>query len=83
VGLEQRRDEVFSGVHINASDLGPVVVRQALRHYADAGISARFISSVDSVPHRRERAQLFVICSVSAYKHARSRQGGDCLATST
>src|SRR5271166_5349851 len=93
--LEQRRDEMFDGVHINVSenravlhtalrlpldamgdftdrlrsgewtgatgkristvvnigiggsDLGPVMVYQALRHYADAGISARFVSNVD------------------------------------
>src|SRR5271166_3302872 len=72
--LEQRRDEMFAGVHINVSenravlhtalrlprdaklivdgqnvveDVHAVMAYQALRHYADAGISARFISNVD------------------------------------
>ena len=34
-------------IGIGGSDLGPVMVDQALRHYADAGISARFVSNVD------------------------------------
>jgi glucose-6-phosphate isomerase len=34
-------------IGIGGSDLGPVMVYDALRHYADAGISARFVSNVD------------------------------------
>src|SRR6478752_3775357 len=34
-------------IGIGGSDLGPVMVYEALRHYADAGISARFVSNVD------------------------------------
>jgi glucose-6-phosphate isomerase len=34
-------------IGIGGSDLGPVMVYNALRHYADAGISARFVSNVD------------------------------------
>jgi glucose-6-phosphate isomerase len=34
-------------IGIGGSDLGPVMVYLALRHYADAGISARFVSNVD------------------------------------
>ena len=34
-------------IGIGGSDLGPVMVYQALRHYADAGVSARFVSNVD------------------------------------
>ncbi|MDT7795870.1 MAG: glucose-6-phosphate isomerase [Mycobacterium sp.] len=34
-------------IGIGGSDLGPVMVYGALRHYADAGISARFVSNVD------------------------------------
>ena len=34
-------------IGIGGSDLGPVMVHQALRHYADAGISARFVSNID------------------------------------
>jgi len=34
-------------IGIGGSDLGPVMVYEALRHYADAGIAARFVSNVD------------------------------------
>jgi glucose-6-phosphate isomerase len=34
-------------IGIGGSDLGPVMVYDALRHYADAGVSARFVSNVD------------------------------------
>ncbi len=34
-------------IGIGGSDLGPAMAYQALRHYADAGISARFVSNVD------------------------------------
>ncbi|MGV0604378.1 glucose-6-phosphate isomerase [Mycolicibacterium sp. XJ1904] len=34
-------------IGIGGSDLGPAMVTLALRHYADAGISARFVSNVD------------------------------------
>ena len=34
-------------IGIGGSDLGPVMVYNALRHYADAGISAKFVSNVD------------------------------------
>ena len=34
-------------IGIGGSDLGPVMVHQALRHYVDAGIDARFVSNVD------------------------------------
>ena len=34
-------------IGIGGSDLGPVMVYRALRHYADAGISARFVSNID------------------------------------
>jgi glucose-6-phosphate isomerase len=34
-------------IGIGGSDLGPAMVYNALRHYADAGISARFVSNVD------------------------------------
>jgi glucose-6-phosphate isomerase len=42
---EQIRTVVNIG--IGGSDLGPVMVYDALRHYADAGVSARFVSNVD------------------------------------
>lgn len=34
-------------IGIGGSDLGPAMVYRALRHYADAGISARFVSNID------------------------------------
>ncbi|ULE31251.1 glucose-6-phosphate isomerase [Mycobacterium sp. IDR2000157661] len=34
-------------IGIGGSDLGPAMATIALRHYADAGISARFVSNVD------------------------------------
>ena len=34
-------------IGIGGSDLGPVMVHQALRHYIDAGLDARFVSNVD------------------------------------
>ena len=34
-------------IGIGGSDLGPVMVDLALRHYQDAGISARYVSNVD------------------------------------
>ena len=36
-------------IGIGGSDLGPVMVYRALRHYADAGISVRFVSNIDPV----------------------------------
>ncbi|MFZ2174360.1 MAG: glucose-6-phosphate isomerase [Rhodococcus sp. (in: high G+C Gram-positive bacteria)] len=34
-------------IGIGGSDLGPVMVYRALRHYVDAGITVRFVSNVD------------------------------------
>ena len=51
---ESMRDKAAQGlisdvVHIGigGSDLGPAMAYQALRHYADGGIAARFVSNVD------------------------------------
>ena len=46
-GSTGRRILNVVNIGIGGSDLGPVMVYQALRHYADAGISARFVSNVD------------------------------------
>ncbi|MCV7382848.1 glucose-6-phosphate isomerase [Mycolicibacter longobardus] len=46
-GATGRRIETVVNIGIGGSDLGPVMVDRALRHYADAGISARFVSNVD------------------------------------
>ncbi|MGV0747348.1 glucose-6-phosphate isomerase [Mycolicibacter heraklionensis] len=46
-GATGKRLETVVNIGIGGSDLGPVMVDRALRHYADAGISARFVSNVD------------------------------------
>ncbi|HEU4362069.1 MAG TPA: glucose-6-phosphate isomerase [Mycobacterium sp.] len=46
-GATGERINTVVNIGIGGSDLGPVMVYSALRHYADAGISARFVSNVD------------------------------------
>jgi glucose-6-phosphate isomerase len=46
-GATGKRITTVVNIGIGGSDLGPVMVYQALRHYADAGIRARFVSNVD------------------------------------
>ncbi|ABG97347.1 MULTISPECIES: glucose-6-phosphate isomerase [Rhodococcus] len=46
-GATGERIKTVVNIGIGGSDLGPVMVYRALRHYADAGISVRFISNVD------------------------------------
>ncbi len=46
-GATGRRIETVVNIGIGGSDLGPAMAYQALRHYADAGIAARFVSNVD------------------------------------
>ncbi|MGV0642121.1 glucose-6-phosphate isomerase [Mycolicibacterium sp. XJ2546] len=46
-GATGERIRTVVNIGIGGSDLGPVMVYQALRHYADAGIAARFVSNVD------------------------------------
>lgn len=46
-GATGKRIDTVVNIGIGGSDLGPVMVERALRHYADAGISARFVSNVD------------------------------------
>ena len=46
-GATGKRIDCVVNIGIGGSDLGPAMVYQALRHYADAGISARFVSNVD------------------------------------
>lgn len=45
-GATGERITTVVNIGIGGSDLGPVMVYQALRHYADAGVSARFVSNV-------------------------------------
>ncbi|MDT7766978.1 MAG: glucose-6-phosphate isomerase [Mycobacterium sp.] len=46
-GATGERIKTVVNIGIGGSDLGPVMVYNALRHYADAGISARFVSNID------------------------------------
>ncbi len=46
-GATDQRITTVVNIGIGGSDLGPVMVYDALRHYADAGISCRFVSNVD------------------------------------
>ncbi len=47
VGATGRKIATVVNIGIGGSDLGPVMIYQALRAYADAGISCRFVSNVD------------------------------------
>ena len=46
-GITGKRIETVVNIGIGGSDLGPVMVYEALKPYADAGITARFISNID------------------------------------
>jgi glucose-6-phosphate isomerase len=46
-GATGKRITTVVNIGIGGSDLGPAMAYQALRHYVDAGISARFVSNVD------------------------------------
>lgn len=47
LGHTGRTIKTIVNIGIGGSDLGPAMAVQALRHYATAGISARFVSNVD------------------------------------
>ncbi|ORI13784.1 glucose-6-phosphate isomerase [Rhodococcus sp. 1163] len=47
VGASGQKIRTVVNIGIGGSDLGPVMVYRALRHYATAGIEARFVSNVD------------------------------------
>ncbi|OBK55087.1 glucose-6-phosphate isomerase [Mycobacterium kubicae] len=68
-GATGERIKTVVNIGIGGSDLGPVMVYQALRHYADAGISARFVSNVDpadlvaTLAHLDPATTLFIVAS--------------------
>ena len=68
-GASGERITTVVNIGIGGSDLGPVMVYDALRHYADAGISARFVSNVDpadlvaALADLKPATTLFVIAS--------------------
>ncbi|PTR36930.1 glucose-6-phosphate isomerase [Rhodococcus sp. OK611] len=46
-GATGERITTVVNIGIGGSDLGPVMAYRALRHYAEAGIAARFVSNID------------------------------------
>ncbi|WP_425357248.1 glucose-6-phosphate isomerase [Gleimia coleocanis] len=46
-GVTGKRIETVVNIGIGGSDLGPVMVYEALKPYAQAGLSARYISNID------------------------------------
>ncbi|MBO0853562.1 MAG: glucose-6-phosphate isomerase [Nocardia sp.] len=46
-GATGERITTVVNIGIGGSDLGPAMLYRALRHYADAGIDARFVSNID------------------------------------
>lgn len=46
-GVSGKKIETVVNIGIGGSDLGPVMVYEALKPYADAGISARYVSNID------------------------------------
>ncbi len=46
-GITGKKIETVVNIGIGGSDLGPVMAYEALKPYADAGISARYISNID------------------------------------
>lgn len=47
VGITGKRIETVVNIGIGGSDLGPNMAYEALKVYADAGISARYVSNID------------------------------------
>jgi glucose-6-phosphate isomerase len=57
-GVTGKRVTHVVNIGIGGSDLGPVMVYEALRPYADAGIQARFISNIDPTDLAQKTADL-------------------------
>src|SRR6185437_7409473 len=57
-GVTGKRVTHVVNIGIGGSDLGPVMVFEALRPYADAGIQARFISNIDPTDLAQKTADL-------------------------
>jgi len=47
VGVTGKKIETVVSIGIGGSDLGPVMIYEALRPYADAGIAVRYVSNID------------------------------------
>ena len=57
-GATGKRITHIVNIGIGGSDLGPVMVYEALKPYADAGIEARFVSNIDPTDIAQKRADL-------------------------
>jgi glucose-6-phosphate isomerase len=57
-GATGRRVETVVNIGIGGSDLGPVMIYEALAPYANAGIQARYISNIDPTDLARTTADL-------------------------
>ena len=57
-GVTGKRVTHVVNIGIGGSDLGPVMVYEALKNYADAGIEARFISNIDPTDLAQKTADL-------------------------
>ena len=57
-GITGKKVATVVNIGIGGSDLGPVMVYEALKPYADAGIEARFISNIDPTDLAQKTADL-------------------------
>ncbi len=57
-GVTGKRVRTVVNIGIGGSDLGPVMVYEALAPYADAGIEARFVSNIDPTDIAQKTADL-------------------------
>ena len=58
VGVTGKKVTHVVNIGIGGSDLGPVMVYEALRPYANAGIEARFVSNIDPTDMAQKTADL-------------------------
>lgn len=58
LGVTGKRVTHVVNIGIGGSDLGPVMVYEALKPYADAGIEARFVSNIDPTDLAQKTADL-------------------------
>lgn len=58
VGVTGKKVTHIVNIGIGGSDLGPVMIYEALKPYADAGIEARFVSNIDPTDIAQKTADL-------------------------
>ncbi|GAA3642267.1 glucose-6-phosphate isomerase [Microbacterium awajiense] len=57
-GVTGKRVRTVVNIGIGGSDLGPVMIYEALKPYADAGVEARFVSNIDPTDIAQKTADL-------------------------